>query len=159
MFGSLTPWKKRNPERTDVSRAHAHPLTDLRQQFVQLWERMVSDFGSLGRLDEPGWLSPRIDLADEEDRYVLRAEVPGFEPEDFDVKLSGNVLTIRAEYREDPRQGNGGFHRYGSFYESFTLPRGVQEEQIDAQYHSGVLEVRLPKAADASARRIEVKSS
>ncbi len=158
MFGSLTPWKKRNPQRTDVSHTPAHPVTDLREQFDQLWERMASDFGSLSRWEQPGWLSPRVDFADENDRYVLRAEVPGFEPQELDVKLSGNVLTIRAERGEEQRQGNGGFHRYGSFSESFTLPQGIQEDQVEAQYHSGVLEVQLPKAADAAARRIEVRS-
>ncbi len=98
---------------------------------------------------------------DRENEYVLRAEFPGFEPNDFDVQISGNVLTLRAEHKEEGKTkgGDGNYQRYGRFYESFTLPQGVLSDKVDAGYRNGVLEVHLPKNEECQAKRIEVKSS
>jgi HSP20 family protein len=164
MFGTLTPWKRKSPE-SKLSVRQDHPVAQLREEFDQLWDRMLGGFGPLSDLgplslsDESRWLGPRVEFNDEENQYVLRAEVPGFEPGDFDVKISGNVLTVRAEHKEEKREGDGGFRRYGSFCESFTLPQGVREDQIDARYHSGVLELCMPKSEESRGRRIEVKSA
>jgi HSP20 family molecular chaperone IbpA len=89
--------------------------------------------------------------------YVFRAELPGFEPEDFDVKVSGNLLTIRAEHRDETYDKNGrSSYRHGSFSRTFTLPQAADHEKVDARYHSGVLEVCVPKDAQVAAKRIPV---
>ncbi|MHB8864868.1 MAG: Hsp20/alpha crystallin family protein [Pirellulaceae bacterium] len=95
---------------------------------------------------------------DHEKEYVVHAELPGFEPEDFEIKTSGNLLTVRAEHKETKEQDGGSSYRYGSFSRSFTLPEGVDCDNIDASYHSGVLNVRLPKTEQAQAKRIPVTS-
>ena len=91
---------------------------------------------------------------------VRHAELPGFEPEDFDIKVTGDMLTVRAEHKDEKKEKNGGSsYHYGSFTRSFSLPHGVNEQNIDARYHSGVLELRLPKTAEVCSKRIEVKSA
>ena len=160
MLGKLIPWKKRSG---DVQvHSEEHPIARLRQDFDQLWDRFWDDCrsGDLSLWNESQWVGSRVNLDDNEREYMLRAELPGFEPEDFDVKVSGNVLTVRAEHKEEgkDKKGNGTYQRYGRFYESFALPQGVLSDQIDARYHSGVLEVHLPKSEECQAKRIEVKS-
>lgn len=161
MFSKIIPWKKRSGEIKTPN--EDHPIAQLRHDFDQLWDRFWNAWrqGELSLWDDSRWLGSRIDFDDSEREYVLRAEVPGFEPEDFDVKVSGNVLTLRAEHREKgkSKKGNGSYQRYGSFYESFTLPREVLSDKINARYHSGVLEVHLPKSEECQPKRIEVKSA
>lgn len=159
MFGKLIPRKKKEGRDLQVRYAD-HPIARLRQEFDDLWDRFWEDWqsGGLRTWDDPNWHGSRVALDDQEKEYVLRAELPGFEPEDFDVKVSGNVLTLRAEHKEEGKKGNGSYQHFGSYYESFTLPQGVESDQIDARYHSGVLEVHMPKSEDVETKRIDVKS-
>lgn len=150
MFDKLIPWKRNNGA-LKVRQDDLHPIAKLRNDFESVWDRWLDDMG-VG-------LSSRVNFNDDEKEYVMRAELPGFEPEDIDIKVSGNVLTVRAEHTEEGKEKNGNFKRYGSFYESYTLPRGVREDRIDARYHSGVLEVHLPKSEECQTKRIAVKSA
>lgn len=128
----------------------------------------------LGRLfeDQPedrttGW-TPPVSVQETADAIVLTAEVPGLTLKDLTVELENNVLTVSGEKREAPEgeQADGvegvrihvSERRYGSFRRSFTLPRRVDADQIDARFENGVLTVSLPKAAEAKSRMIEVKS-
>ena len=65
-------------------------------------------------------------------------------------------MTVRAEHKDESKEKNGGCYRYGSFCQSITLPAGVDETNINARYHSGVIELHLPKSEKARARRIPV---
>lgn len=154
---SLTPWKRRNvPVRLD----EGSPLALLRREFDDLWNRFMDEWERpMGMLESFGF-GRKIDLRDEENEYVLCAEMPGFEPDEIDLRVSGNVLTISAEHKEEQKEENGRSHyRYGRFQESFTLPSGVLADKIDARYHSGVLEVHLPKSEEGRPKRIAVKSA
>jgi len=160
MFGKLIPWKHENRDINKQSQDHT--VARMRQDFDQLWENFWEDWrNQLSQWQETRWLDSHVDFDDREKEYVLRAELPGFEPRDFDVKLSGNVLSLRAEHKEagDGKNGEGSYRRYGSIYQSFTLPAGVLTDQIDAKYHSGVLEVRLPKSEDCQSKRIAVTAA
>ncbi|TWU43500.1 Spore protein SP21 [Novipirellula aureliae] len=158
MIDTLIPWKKKNRD-LNVQR-DGNPIAQLRNEFDGLWNRWLDEIGGgLTDWSGSGGLSSRMSLDDDEKQYVLRAELPGFEPEEFDVKVSGNVLTLQAEHKEEGKEKNGSYAQYGSFYESFTLPQGIQEDQIDARYHSGVLELHLPKSQECQAKRIAVKSA
>ncbi len=158
MIDKLIPWKKWNG---DLKVHHdEHPISRLRSDFNDLWDRLLDDFdGGLSDGNGSQMLGSDLDFGDDENEYVLRAALPGFEPADIDVKVSGNVLTIKAEHKEEGKAKNSRFHRYGSFFETFTLPKGVESAQIDANYHSGVLELRMPKSEEWQGKRIEVKSA
>src|SRR5262249_60498884 len=118
-------------------------------------------FGSWSAPFGTEWGSPAgwgLDLEDTENDGVFRAEAAGFEADDFDVEVSGNWLTIEAESK--PEAGtNGGTRRgYRQFRRSVTLPAGVDADHVQAWYRNGILEVRLPKTAEARGRRIKVQT-
>jgi HSP20 family protein len=85
--------------------------------------------------------------------------IPRKKKNEGNIKVSGNVLTLRAEHKEEGKEENGSYRRYGSFSETFTLPGGVLPDKIDASYHSGVLEVHLPKSEECQAKRIPVTAA
>lgn len=92
-------------------------------------------------------LAPTVRVEDftEDDTYVLRAEMPGIDPDkDVTVKLDGDVLTIRGERREEQKDKNHREFHYGAFSRSIRLPQEVQADQVKASYKDGVLEVRVP---------------
>ncbi len=96
----------------------------------------------------------RTDIRDAGDRFVLEAELPGFNKEDISLDLKDGILTIRAEHREDKdekdKQGNyiRRERRFGSFSRSFDVT-GIDEGGITAAYNNGILELNLPKAQPA----------
>lgn len=93
-----------------------------------------------------GAMTMRVeDYYDEAGRYVLRAELPGVDPDkDVEITVQEGVLGIRAERREERKDKNRSEFRYGSFVRSVTLPVGAQEDQISASYDNGILEVVVP---------------
>jgi len=101
---------------------------------------------------EPHW---GLETEELESEYVVRAEVPGFAASELEVNLAGNVLTIRALHRPAEKTAEP---PYGRLERTMTLPVGVNPEGATALYRNGVLEVHLPKSAEALSRRIEVKT-
>lgn len=105
---------------------------------------------------------PAVDIVDEEDAIVLYAEVPGLKAEELDVQVDGNLLTLSGERTAPQDRNQGKVHRseraYGAFRRSFTLPKTVDGEAIEAALKDGVLTLRLPRKSAAEKRRIEVKS-
>jgi HSP20 family protein len=94
------------------------------------------------------------DFVEEDGTYVLRAEMPGIDPEkDVEVTVENGVLTIRGERREEEREKGRHELHYGLFTRQLTLPRNVSEDAVTASYTDGVLEVRLPKASGTEAPR------
>jgi len=138
-----------------------HPLSRLRDEIDTLFDRF---FGFQPAPMERGWGTERmwdIDVDETDKEIRVRAEAPGFEPQDFDIRVSGNLLTIRAEHKQEKEEkhdeGRSWERRYGRFQRSMTLPAAVKAEQVDAHYRNGVLELRLPRAEEAQRKRIEVK--
>jgi HSP20 family protein len=98
-------------------------------------------------------------VTETEQCYVLTAEVPGIPKEDIEISVNGNLLSIRAEHKDETAANTKGYRRqYRRFQQSFALPTTVDANQIEARYENGMLEVVLPKVAEAQAKRIEVKS-
>jgi HSP20 family protein len=130
-----------------------HPLERLRRDFGTLFDRLWS-----------GWLAPfdqdfesmrvwDFDVTENDREIVVRAEVPGFEPNELDVQLNNNVLTIKAE----KEQKGDGQEEYRSFYRSITLPPGVNADKAQATYRNGVLELHIPRAEGAQPKHIQVQ--
>ncbi|GAA6524596.1 Hsp20/alpha crystallin family protein [Intrasporangium sp. DVR] len=105
-------------------------------------------------------LSPYLHVEDfvEDDAYVVRAEMPGVDPDrDVRVAIEGDVLTITGERREEKREKNRSEMHYGSFTRSIRLPHEVSAEDVNATYVDGVLEIRVPVGApERPTRRIPV---
>jgi HSP20 family protein len=102
------------------------------------------------------WI-PAMDLAEGEDAYVLRADLPGLDATDVSIELQDRVLTIAGERRAEHESG---YHRversFGAFHRSLTLPEGVDADAITASFDKGVLTVRVPKPEERKPRRVEI---
>lgn len=90
---------------------------------------------------------------------TLRAEAPGFEPGDFDLRVSGDRLVHRATRKSETKGKEGETHQERQCYESMRLPPGVDTEKIEAKYSNGVLTVTIPKTAEGRGKKIQVKNS
>lgn len=105
--------------------------------------------------------TPAVDVVENDDNYVLKAELPGMNKDDVKITLENNVLTIRGEKKNESEKKEGNYHRiersYGSFERSFTVPGSLKVDNIDAQYKDGVLTLTLPKAEEAKPKLIDVK--
>ena len=105
---------------------------------------------------------PAVDVAETQEKIVVRAEVPGMKQEDIQIEFENGLLTIRGERKIEKSEGKT-WHRvervYGNFSRSFTLPRTVDAEKISAAYREGILEIDVPKKEEAKPKniRIEVK--
>ncbi|SFQ20503.1 Hsp20/alpha crystallin family protein [Tranquillimonas alkanivorans] len=114
------------------------------------------------RLDWP--VKPAMDLVEDDGTYRLTAEIPGIDPKEIEIKVTGDMLTVRGEKKEQKEETKASYRvserRYGAFERSLRLPQDVDANAIDARVTDGVLTVTLPKSAEAkaSARRIEVKT-
>src|SRR5215213_7833571 len=112
-----------------------------------------------GALEE--W-APAVDALTKDSNLVIRAELPGVKPEDVDISLHDNVLTISGERKAEQEEERGGYYikerRYGSFSRSFTLPQGTDESKVRARYEHGVLEVTVEGAAVVTEpKRIQIE--
>jgi HSP20 family protein len=105
------------------------------------------------------WI-PAMDLTEEGDHFVLRADLPGLRDEDVNIEVEDNVLTISGERRSEHEDRKEGYYRVeravGRFSRSLTLPEGVDPDSIEAQFENGVLTVRIPKPEETKPRRVAI---
>jgi HSP20 family protein len=105
--------------------------------------------------------TPAVDIAELENEYRVKVELPGVNKSDVRITLESNILTIKGEKKQEHESKGHETHRvervYGTFQRSFTLPTTVRPDKIDAVYQDGVLTITLPKAEEAKPKQIEVK--
>ena len=109
---------------------------------------------------ETGHWRPAVDIYDKEDRLVLRAELSGVDKHDIELDLKDRVLTLKGERKVENEVKKENYFRkeisYGSFQRAFTLPEGVDQEAIKAEFKDGILTVEIPKAKVEKPKRISV---
>jgi HSP20 family protein len=134
------------------------------QELDQMTNRLNRIFGDRvdGETGGTTWMPP-VSVEESRDELVLTAELPGLRQENVEIELENNVLTIRGEkeaVRQDETESR--IHvwerRYGAFQRSFSLPRTVVAEDIQATFEDGLLQIRMPKAAEAKGRKIEIRT-
>jgi HSP20 family protein len=136
-------------------------LFDVQRDMDVLMRRLTGAFDGPG-IASRGWV-PAVDVFHRDEDLVIRAELPGIDPErDVEVTVQDGMLTIRGERRQEERSNDGGTFRYesayGRFERSVMLPEGVKENDIQASYENGILEVVVPGAAELTeGRRIPVQ--
>ena len=106
--------------------------------------------------------APSVDIEESDDKYLIKADVPGVDKKDIEVNLDNGVLSIRGEKQFEKETGKGSKrHRterfHGTFARSFTLPTAVKADKVDASYKDGVLKLVIPKAEDAKPKAIDIK--
>jgi len=141
-----------------IHRMHRNNLTRLHGDIDDLFD------GFFRGLDRPfagykAW--PAIDVAEQDDAIVVRAEVPGCKAQDIDISVYGNTLTISGEKKLSEEKKEKGYYHvestYGSFRRELSLPTEVDQDKIDATCKDGVLSITLPKAEKAKAVKVKVK--
>ncbi|RMF99863.1 MAG: Hsp20/alpha crystallin family protein [Acidobacteria bacterium] len=139
------------------------PFREIRSLQEEM-NRILSNF-SRGFEDDlmSGAWTPSVDIFENKDQVVLEAELPGMKPEDVNISIENNVLTIQGERKFEKKEEGDNYHRierrYGSFTRSFTLPPTVDTEKITAEFDNGVLRLTIAKREEAKPRRIEIKAS
>ena len=136
-----------------------HNLETIQNQlnrFLEPFTRMADE-----DLVSGAWVPP-VDVAETQEKIIVRAEVPGMKQQDIQIEFENGLLSIRGERKLAKEEGVT-FHRvertFGNFSRSFTLPRTIDPERISATYRDGVLEIEVPKKEEAKPKqiRIEVK--
>ncbi|KAB8140870.1 Hsp20/alpha crystallin family protein [Chloroflexia bacterium SDU3-3] len=134
-------------------------MMTLREAMQQLFEDSVVSPAAAPR--RPGAaFAPAMDLSETKDAFVVEAAVPGLKPEDLDITVENNVLTIRGEVKQDQESKERSYHRverrFGAFQRSISLPTTVNAEGIRASLEHGVLNLVIPKAEALKPRKISV---
>ena len=131
-------------------------LTRLRDEFDRLFDQFSHGWLGLSGGRESNW---GLDVREDDNNVMVRAEAPGFEPGDFDIQVRGDQLIMSASRRAEDKKEEEGYRgwRRSEFYEAVTLPADVDPDKVKASYRSGVLTVTLPKSEGGKARHITVE--
>jgi HSP20 family protein len=125
--------------------------------FNTFWPFSGSDVASTAAM----W-TPRVDLTEKDDEYVFHAELPGMKLDDIHIQFHEGMLTIQGERKLEHEAHNGYYRRergYGAFSRSFMLGPAAEADQISATYKDGILEVHVPKTAEAKPKRIMIQAA
>jgi len=152
---AVTPWR---------------PFMDLTRWDREM-DRMMDDF--FGRRFRPWWpdrwfrtdemevRAPVVDVFEDKNDIVVKAELPGLDKDNIEVNLTDNTLTIKGEKKKEEEVKEENYYRceraYGSFVRSVELPKAVHADKVKASFKNGILEVRVPKTEEAKAKEIKVK--
>ena len=143
--------------RTDLWDPFAN-LADIREEMNRLFE---DSFRRIGHPDIEGAFIPAMDVVEEKDGYLVRADLPGLTKDDVNVSLQDNYLTIKGDRKHEVETKDANYYRHervsGSFTRTIELPTSVDAKRIDAHFKDGVLAVHLPKTEEAKPKQIEVK--
>lgn len=129
-------------------------MEDIMNRYQKLMGRTFSplDFEPELDLAKADW-APRVDIAETEKAYTLKAELPAVEKKDISISINQGLLTIKGERKQEKEEKGKRFHRmeriYGSFSRSFRFPDDIEEEKIEADFKDGILQVTLPKSEKA----------
>ena len=129
----------------------------------------------MNQLFEDAWVMPRatgggrgtasfglpLDVTEDENDFIVKASLPGVNPDDLQVTVNDNMLTIKGELKPEQHDENKRYHlrerRWGSFERTVSLPVSVQADKVEAAYENGILMLKLPKAEEAKPKRIQIK--
>ncbi|MFB2979553.1 Hsp20/alpha crystallin family protein [Microseira sp. BLCC-F43] len=133
-----------------------HEMESLRRQMDQLFD----EFAGMNRETSSKTWAPAIELKDENDHLVLRAEIPGVEGKDLDIQVAREAVSISGEHRYEKKTEEKGFYRsefrYGSFQRTIPLPVPVENDKVQAEFKNGILTLTLPKAEEVRRKVFKV---
>jgi len=145
----LTPW------------SNFGRLSDLRDEIDRLFEAPLAELARSSNLLS-GW-TPALDVYEQKENFILKAELPGMRKEDITVSLHDGSVSISGERKSDTKHEDSEVYRterfFGRFQRTVTLPAPVAADKVKAQYKDGVLTVTLPKTEEAKPKQIDVSVS
>jgi HSP20 family protein len=145
----LTPWRHRRTLRE---------MEPFRREMDRLWDQLLGE-PLEGEALGVGWYPP-LDISETKECLTVEAELPGMEVKDIDIKLTGDILTIKGEKKVERKKEGKHYHccecHIGNFQRSMRLPVGVKTDKIDASFDKGILTVKLPKMEEALEKEIKI---
>lgn len=136
------------------------PFHELRKEMDRLFQEFFGKSFFPERLEGIEW-APAVDVSETADEVIVKADLPGVKPEDIEINIVDNILTIKGEKKRETEEKKENFYRverfYGSFMRSIQLPAEINVDNIKAQYKDGVLKVILPKKPESKAKVIKVE--
>ncbi len=149
---SLIPWR----------RFEAAPFEGFRNEMERMMQRFFGEpIGGNGATAIESW-SPRVDMEETDKEVLVKADLPGVDPKNIDISVTGDVLVIRGDKKEEREEKNKNYHRIerfqGDFYREISLPPGADPEKITAASDKGVITITIPKKAGVQPRKIPVKA-
>ena len=159
---------KGTTELTKVERPrHLAPFEEMERWVEDVFQRpfplLASTLWREMKRGEFETVMPSVDIYEDGNEIVLKADLPGIDKKDLDVNIGDSFLTVSGERKKEETVEKGNYHRYershGSFFRRFELPSDIDTEKIKAHFENGVLEVRLPKSAEAKSRTKKISIS
>ena len=141
----------------------AREMLSLREAMDRLFEESFLRPGSFGVSDSASAVLP-LDMYETENDIVVKAAIPGVKPEDIEVTVTGDLLSIKGEFQSETEQKDEkrNYHRqerrYGSFCRQLTLPAGVNADACAADFENGVLTLKMPKIEEAKVKKVQIQS-
>jgi len=132
----------------------------LRRDMDRLFARLWDDFG-MPLIPRAMRIAPSIDISETEGDLIIKAEIPGINPEDLDLTITEDRLTIKGEMKQELERGDENYHRierhYGTFSRTLQLPYRVRAEDVRATYEKGILTIVMPKSMPRADRAFKIK--
>jgi len=152
--------------RPETSRALS-PFDEAERWFEDAFRRPLSLFGPSWlpklRFSEMDVVTPSVDIFEDANNVVVKAEIPGIKKEDIDLRLTDDVITISGEKKKEDKVEKKNYCRlersYGSFTRSFRLPKEVQADKANAKFENGILEISIPKTEQAKNKEKKINIS
>jgi HSP20 family protein len=136
-------------------------LATMREAMGRLWEDSYHWPFRLATVGN-GALLPAVDIYETSSELVVKAALPGVKPEDLDVNITGNMLTIKAETKSEQETKDEEYHRkkcYGTYARTLTIPDGLKTDKAEANLENGLLTLNIPKAEESKPKTIKVKTN
>jgi len=136
---------------------------EMSEEFNRLFSGRLGTYLPLDEtsLSESGWL-PAVDIKEEDNRFLVRADLPGVDPKNVEITLQNGTLSIKGKRESEVKQDGEDYRRvervYGEFYRRFALPDSADSDKVSAKYDKGVLEIEIGKSEARKPKRITVKS-
>ena len=156
---------KREPRELTISEPHRFltPFEDMERWFEEAFRRPILGPSWMPRIKFPemmGEVSLSVDIFEDGNDIVVKAEVPGMKKEDIEVNLTQDTVTISGQKKEEEKVEKKDFYRlersFGTFTRKLRLPEGAQTDKVKASFKNGVLEVRIPKSPTATAKKVSI---
>jgi len=137
-------------------------MMTLREAMDRLFDDAFTRPFSLNREGGSTWSSPAIDMYQTDDEVVVKAALPGFKPDEVQINVTGDILTIKGEVKHEEEKKDKSWHireqRWDSFERSLRLPTGVISDRAKADFDNGILTISLPKSEEVKPKTITVKA-
>ena len=164
---------QRREESTDIGARLAATPFEFMRRFGEEMDKLFGDFDfgrgwlppALARSGGPGLWAPQIEMFEQDDELIVRADLPGLTKDDVNVEINNDAITIEGERRSEEKENREGFYRsersYGRFYRRLPLPEGVEPENANATFRDGVLEITMnaPKRTESKPRKVAISDT